>query len=196
MRGPGLGRLLKEQAITTVTWPPCLVATLAPEELAGLRTLAGAGEACPTEVVARWAPGRKFINAYGPTENTVCATMGECKPDGAKPSIGKPMDNVEVLILDKNRQPVPIGVAGEIYLGGIGLARGYLNRPELTAERFVVHPFRDKTRLYRTGDLARWLPDGSIDFLGRIDHQVKIRGFRIQLAEIEPAFLPPPPTGN
>src|SRR5260370_37088316 len=124
MRGPGLGRLLKEQAITTVTWPPSLVATLAPEELPGLRTLAVAGEACPPEVVARWAPGRKFINAYGPTENTVCATMGECTPPGANASIGKPMGNVAVLGLVKNRQPVPIRVAGPLYLGSTRLARG------------------------------------------------------------------------
>jgi amino acid adenylation domain-containing protein len=196
MKGPGLVRLLQDQAITTVTLPPSLVATLAPEELPGLRTLAVAGEACPAEVVTRWAPGRKFINAYGPTENTVCASMGQCQPDDSKPSIGKPMENVEVLILDKNRQPVPVGVPGEIYLGGIGLARGYLNRPELTAERFVSHPTRENSRLYRTGDLARWLPDGSIDFLGRIDHQVKIRGFRIELGEIEAALNQHPAIGD
>jgi amino acid adenylation domain-containing protein len=196
MMGPGLVRLLQEQAITTVTLPPSLVATLAPEDLPGLRTLAVAGEACPAEVVTRWAPGRKFINAYGPTENTVCASMAECKADGSKPSIGKPMENVEVLILDKNRQPVPVGVPGEIYLGGIGLARGYMNRPELTAERFVAHPFQETARLYRTGDLARWLPDGNIDFLGRIDHQVKIRGFRIELGEIEAALNQHPAIGD
>lgn len=191
MPGPGLVRLLQEQAISTVTLPPSVLANMPADAFPQLRTVVAAGEACPAEVVARWAPGRKFLNAYGPTENTVCASMAVCRPDGHRPNIGKPMDNVQIFILDSRRQPVPVGVPGELHIGGIGLARGYLNRPELTAEKFIAHPFSNEpgARLYRTGDLARWLPDGSIDFLGRIDHQVKIRGFRIELEEIEATLL-------
>jgi amino acid adenylation domain-containing protein len=187
LAGPALAKLLREKAITTVTLPPSVLAGLSPDDLPDLRTVAVAGEACPVEVVARWATGRCFLNAYGPTENTVCATMGECRPDGDKPSIGRPMDNVRVYVLDNRQQPLPVGVPGELYLGGVGLARGYHNRPELTAAKFVADPFcaEPGARLYRTGDLVRWLPDGRLDFLGRIDRQVKIRGFRIELGEVE-----------
>ena len=136
----------------------------------------------------------RIINGYGPTEATVCATFFNFlqvkEPEKPVP-IGNPINGDEVYILDPNAQPVPIGVPGEIYLGGDGLARGYLNRPELTKERFIANPFRDEpgARLYKTGDLARYLPDGNIEFLGRIDHQVKIRGFRIELGEIESVLL-------
>jgi hypothetical protein len=128
------------------------------------------------------------VNAYGPTEATVCAALHDCSPDDADPPpIGRPMANVQVHILDEHRQPVPAGVAGELYIGGAGVARGYLNRPELTAERFLPNPFcaDASARLYRTGDLGRWLSDGGIEFLGRNDLQVKLRGFRIELGEIE-----------
>jgi amino acid adenylation domain-containing protein len=198
MIGPGLVALLEEQAITTVTLPPSVLATLPDCAFPELHTLAVAGEACPAELVARWAPGRNFLNAYGPTENTVCASMAKCQADGSRLTIGKPMANVQIYILDARKQPVAVGVPGEVYLGGAGLARGYLNRPELTAERFVANPFSAEpgARLYRTGDLARWLPDGDIDFLGRIDHQVKIRGFRIELGEIESALSQHPDVGE
>ncbi|MEO5728989.1 MAG: condensation domain-containing protein, partial [Byssovorax sp.] len=133
----------------------------------------------------RWAPGRRFIDAYGPTETSICASLGECFAGGGKPSIGKPIANTRILILDANRELTPIGVPGELCVGGVGLARGYLNRPDLTAERFIADPFVSGERLYRTGDLARFLPNGTLEYLGRIDHQVKIRGFRIELGEIE-----------
>ena len=130
----------------------------------------------------------RVINNYGPTENTVVTTSGlivATEPTNLLPSIGRPIANTQIYILDKHLQPVPIGVAGELYIGGDGLARGYLNRPELTQEKFIPNPFMNSERLYKTGDLARYLPDGNIQFLGRLDHQVKIRGFRIELGEIE-----------
>ena len=126
-------------------------------------------------------------NMYGPTETTIWSTIAKVEPGQGAVPIGKPIANTEIFILDKLLHPVPIGVAGELHIGGEGLARGYLRRPELTAEKFIAHPFsRDlEARLYKTGDLARYLPSGDIEFLGRIDHQTKIRGFRIELGEIE-----------
>jgi amino acid adenylation domain-containing protein len=130
------------------------------------------------------------VNNYGPSESTVLATSGRVEPGGGltlSPDIGCPIDNAEVYLLDESLSPVPLGVRGELYIGGGCLARGYLKRPALTAERFIPHPFSAEpgARLYRTGDLARFLPDGRIEFLGRLDHQVKIRGHRIELGEIE-----------
>jgi amino acid adenylation domain-containing protein len=130
----------------------------------------------------------KFFNNYGPTENTVVTTSGQILPtesDSKFPPIGRPIANTQVYILDPYLQPLPIGVYGEIYIGGLSLARGYLNRPDLTSDRFIANPFVANERIYKTGDLGRYLPDGNIEFLGRIDHQVKIRGFRIELGEIE-----------
>ncbi|MGG0383766.1 AMP-binding protein, partial [Priestia filamentosa] len=126
-----------------------------------------------------------FYNMYGPTECTVNATCYHIKKDSKRVTIGRPLPNVQVYVLDRNLLPVPIGVTGELYIGGAGVARGYLNRPELTAERFIRHPFNEGERLYRTGDLVRYLTDGHLDYLGRIDNQVKIRGFRIELEEVE-----------
>ncbi|HAX77734.1 MAG TPA: hypothetical protein DCY88_18325 [Cyanobacteria bacterium UBA11372] len=135
----------------------------------------------------------EVINNYGPTENTVVTTSGQVIHQGEKltnPSIGRPIANTQIYLLDRYGQPVPIGVAGELHIGGVQLARGYLNRPELTAEKFIANPFNrnSNARLYKTGDIARYLPDGNIEFLERIDNQVKIRGFRIELAEIEAAL--------
>ncbi|MBD1815534.1 non-ribosomal peptide synthetase [Microcoleus vaginatus DQ-U2] len=132
----------------------------------------------------------QIINGYGPTEATICATLYSVERETnnqRNTPIGKPVQNTEIYLLNEEMQPVSTGETGEIYIGGIGLGRGYLNRPNLTAEKFIVNPFSDKPgkRLYKTGDLARYLPDGNIEFVGRIDHQVKIRGFRIELAEIE-----------
>src|SRR5262249_39080572 len=136
----------------------------------------------------------------GPTEATVVATLYDCSPRAATQvalrdvPIGRPILNVQLYILDSSLQPVPIGVPGELHIGGAGLARGYFNRPGLTAEKFIPHPFnaQDGARLYKTGDLARYLPDGSVEFLGRSDGQVKIRGFRVELGEIEAALVQHP----
>jgi acyl carrier protein len=188
MPGERLISLLRDQEITTVTFPPSVLAQLPQEDLPALRTIVVAGEACRAELVQRWATNeRVFCNAYGPTENTVCISIAECVADGRKPTIGRALANVQVYVLDENMRPVGLGVPGEIYSGGEGLARAYLNRADLTAVRFVPHPYshRGGARLYRTGDLGRYLPDGQLEFLGRVDQQVKLRGFRIELGEIE-----------
>jgi len=180
--------LLRQQGVTVVTLPPSLLLALPPEDLPKLKTVVAAGEACTSEVIERWARSRRFLNGYGPSENTVCATMYLCPPESdGKPPIGRPIANVQVYVLDPQQNPVPIGVPGELHIGGTGLARGYHNRPNLTAEKFIPNPFSDGpgARLYKSGDLARYLPDGNLEFLGRIDHQVKVRGYRIELGEIE-----------
>src|SRR5262249_2611902 len=184
--GPGFARLLRDRTVTHAVLPPSAL-TLTPfEELPALRSITVAGEACPAALVERWGRGRVFINAYGPTEATVWSTYARCEP-GAQPTIGRPVANTRVYVLDRHLQPPPVGVPGELYLAGPQLALGYLNQPELTATRFVPNPFAggDHDTLYRTGDLVRWLPDGQLQFLGRLDHQVKLRGYRIELAEIE-----------
>ncbi|SEU29048.1 amino acid adenylation domain-containing protein/thioester reductase domain-containing protein [Stigmatella erecta] len=136
---------------------------------------------------------RDVFNLYGPSETTTYSTFTRVSR-GQTPTIGRPVGNTQVYVLDSNREPMPIGVPGEVYIGGLGVARGYLGRPELTAERFVHSPFggAPEARLYRTGDLARWLPDGQLEYLGRMDHQVKLRGFRIELGEIGAALLEHP----
>jgi amino acid adenylation domain-containing protein/non-ribosomal peptide synthase protein (TIGR01720 family) len=191
LHGDSLVGLLREQSITTVTLPPSVLMATAYAALPALKTLVVAGEACPPEVVARWSDGRRFLNAYGPTEATVCATVCEKPGREGRPPIGRPIANAAVYLLDSQAQPVPVGVAAELHIGGAGLARGYLNRPALTAEKFIPDPFSAEpgARLYRTGDLARHLPDGNIEFLGRIDHQVKVRGYRIETGEVEAALM-------
>jgi amino acid adenylation domain-containing protein len=144
------------------------------------------------EEVYRSARVRRVFNLYGPSEDTTYSTYSPVERGaGREPSIGRPVSNTEVYLLDARLQPVPVGVAGELHLGGAGLARGYMNRPGATAERFIPHPFTSEpgARLYRTGDLARWLPTGELEFLGRADQQVKIRGFRIEPGEVETALL-------
>jgi len=186
--GNELVKILADQKVTTITLPPSVLAVLPGTELPELKTIITAGEAVSGELVESWSHSRQFVNAYGPTETTVCASMHECKgsyPQG--PPIGKPIANFQLYVLDSGLQPVPIGVPGELCMGGVGLARGYRNRPDLTAERFIPHPFSNQPgeRLYRSGDRVRYLPDGQIQFLSRIDQQVKVRGFRIELGEIE-----------
>ncbi|HZF09460.1 MAG TPA: amino acid adenylation domain-containing protein, partial [Thermoanaerobaculia bacterium] len=170
---------------------PAFFAAHSSRALPGLTSLFTGGEALSAELAARWAPGRRLFNNYGPTEAAVYATSHFVRPDGGEPTIGRPIENVRAHLLDPRLQPVPIGVAGEICLAGPALARGYAGRPEKTAERFVPNPAAAAPgeRLYRTGDLARLLPAGEIDFLGRIDSQVKVRGYRIEPGEIETALL-------
>nr|UBH04476.1 NosD [Desmonostoc muscorum CCALA 125] len=216
--GKPLIEQLSDRSITHITLPPSALAVMPGSELPTLQTIIVAGEACSSELIRQWSAGRNFFNAYGPTEASVCATIAKCTDDDDKISIGRAIANAQVYILDEYLQPVPIGVPGELHIGGTGLSRGYLNRPELTQEKFIPNPFGrsrgaweqgsrgaeilpnsqsplpliprggpefPSPRLYKTGDLARYLPDGNIEYLGRIDNQVKIRGFRIELGEIE-----------
>ena len=162
---------------------------------ASIRLVVTGSEKVSAEKLNRWlqiAPEHvRWMNAYGPTEATITSTIYEPAHDvetvGTAVPIGSPIANLQAYVLDKNLQPVPVGVPGELHLGGVGLARGYLNQPDRTEMSFIQNPFSEMTgdRLYKTGDLVRYLPDGNIDFLGRVDHQVKIRGFRIELGEIE-----------
>ena len=195
--GRPLARLVARQGITHLTLPPAALTVLDPADLAGVTTLALAGEALPTDVVARWGADRRLLNAYGPTETTVCATMSGPLSGADRPTIGGPIDNTTVYVLDEGLRPVPPGMPGELYVSGPGLARGYLHRPELTASRFVADPFGPPgSRLYRTGDRVRWSAEGELDFLGRTDHQLKLRGFRVEPAEIEAALLARPGVGG
>jgi amino acid adenylation domain-containing protein len=188
MPGEPLQTTLRDLAITHATLPSAAVSAFSAVELPALQSLIVAGDVCPPALVERWHDKLQFVNAYGPTETTVCATAQICRePYRVTVPIGRPIANMRVYVLDEHREPVPAGVEGEIYIGGAGVARGYLNRPELTAERFLADPFRTEAdaRMYKTGDVGRWLPDGTVEYLGRNDFQVKIRGFRIELGEIE-----------
>jgi amino acid adenylation domain-containing protein/non-ribosomal peptide synthase protein (TIGR01720 family) len=191
MPGMSLIDRFRDDGITHITLAPSALAVLPKEKLSTLQTIIVAGEACSLELMRQWSKDRNFFNAYGPTEASVCATIAKCTPEDDKVTIGRPISNTQIYILDQNQKPVPVGVAGELHIGGGGLARGYLNQPELTQEKFILNPFsgsKGEERLYKTGDLARYLPDGNIEYLGRIDNQVKIRGFRIELGEIEAAL--------
>jgi len=195
--GAAMVRFLAEQRIDAFDCTPSQLEVLL---AAGLLAQ---GEYRPTSVLiggealseATWqilraSPVTQFYNMYGPTECTVDVTLGLINGAGATPHIGKPLANARVYILDPQGQPVPVGMAGELYLGGMGVARGYLNRPELNAERFLQDPFAGQAgaRMYKSGDLGRWRDDGTITYVGRNDFQVKLRGFRIELGEIEAAL--------
>ncbi|MFJ5519193.1 amino acid adenylation domain-containing protein, partial [Streptomyces griseoluteus] len=191
-----LAELIRTERITTLHFVPSMLAVFLAEPTAArcaetVRTVFCSGEALPLPLAAafRTAFGTtRLVNLYGPTEAAVDVTAWECRDSletGSAP-IGRPVANTRVYILDRRLRPVPVGVAGELYLAGIQLARGYLDRPALTAERFVANPHGNPgERMYRTGDLARWRADGTVEFLGRVDSQVKIRGFRVELGEVE-----------
>jgi natural product biosynthesis luciferase-like monooxygenase protein len=190
---------MQRHAVTHLQCTPSFARMLAGSDetltaLKSLKKLMVGGEALATglaEQLLRELPG-DVINMYGPTETTIWSTTSVVKKVESTTGaidIGRPLANQQVYILDAQRQPVPIGVPGELWIAGDGVARGYLKRPELTNEKFVADPFRPNNRMYRTGDLVRWRPDGVIDFLGRVDHQVKVRGHRIELGEIEAALM-------
>ncbi|TXI93494.1 MAG: amino acid adenylation domain-containing protein, partial [Neisseriales bacterium] len=190
---------IRDNKIELATIPPAL---LLPDSFLELKTLVVAGEGTPKTILDSYSKlGTKLINAYGPTEATVCSTLHYYNEDDQNnANIGRPLNNTQAYVLDASLSLLPIGEIGELYIGGVGLARGYLNRPDLTTERFITNPFQsaeDKelgknARLYKTGDLVRYLADGNIEYIGRNDFQVKIRGFRIELGEIENKLLEHP----
>ncbi|MFT7834710.1 amino acid adenylation domain-containing protein [Saccharothrix sp. BKS2] len=185
--GPLLGEQLAEVVdgfgVTHALIPPVAMATVPDVPLPTFRTLIVGGDACSPDLVAKWAPGRRMINAYGPTESTVVTSWSEPLTPGGTPPIGRAVPGTEVRVLDEELNPA---AEGELYVTGVGLARGYLGRPGLTAQRFVADPFgAPGARMYRTGDVVRTREDGQLEFVGRADHQVKIRGFRVEPGEIE-----------
>ncbi|MET4050440.1 MULTISPECIES: non-ribosomal peptide synthase/polyketide synthase [unclassified Rhodococcus (in: high G+C Gram-positive bacteria)] len=186
--GPELHRLLADVAVTHAIITPAVLGSVDPAGLDDLELLSVGGEASAADLIARWAPGRRFFNAYGPTETTIVSTRGELFV-GEPITVGRPVPGVGALILDSRLQPVPAGVAGELYLSGDAVARGYYKRAGLTSDRFVADPYSNAgTRMYRTGDIVRWTKDFAIEYVGRSDFQVKVRGFRIELGEIDAAL--------
>ena len=181
-----------DKQITHVDAVPLFLSGFTPKSPLALRRMVVGGDICPVPVAARWAPPQPFYNEYGPTETTITALRHTVTGDDLTRSrvpVGRPVANTRIYILDWTNSLAPLGVPGEMYIGGAGVARGYLNNPQLTAERFIPNPYVPGDRLYKTGDIARWLPEGTIDFLGRADNQIKIRGFRVELGEIEAALL-------
>ena len=201
--GAYLTELIRDQGITVLHFVPSMLQSFLQEpdvELCGsLRLVVASGESLPSELAERLLrrlPGAALHNLYGPTEVSVDVTSWECRAGDGRSSvpIGRPIANTAVYVLDGELRLLPMGTPGEIFLGGVGVARGYLARPDLTAERFLPDPHGrpdlvSGSRLYRTGDLGRLLPDGAVDFLGRLDHQVKIRGVRIELGEVEATLV-------
>ncbi|MFL5381836.1 MAG: amino acid adenylation domain-containing protein [Longimicrobiaceae bacterium] len=221
--GEALVALMRRERVHFALLPPALLAALPEDGLPDLRTLVSGGDVVTAETARRWSAGRRFVNAYGPTETTVCATLAiDPDPVEGRVSIGRPLPNLTAYVLDPALRPVPVGVPGELFVGGLCVARGYLGRPGTTAERFVPDPFGGEAgaRLYRTGDVVRWketesaevrecggAPDSRenertpalphsrtavLEFVGRADRQVKVRGFRIELGEVEAALLAQP----
>ena len=193
MAGDELADVIDRHKVTHTDLVAAMLASLPDRALPTMSSIIVGGEACSQGLAARWAPGRRLVHVYGPTESTVVATMSAPASDAAAPPMGRPIRGVAAYVLDAELRPVPAGEPGELYLAGAGLARGYLSRPGLTAERFVANPFGDGgARMYRTGDLVRWTPAGDLVFAGRADKQVKVRGFRIELGEIEAAIATHP----
>lgn len=186
--GPKLHELIRKHHVTVGTFSPSILAMLT-SEIDSLETIIVGGETCGADLVDRWATGRRFFNAYGPTEATICATAFQCVAK-TPVSIGRPLPNIRVHILDAHFEPVPLGQTGQICIGGVGVSRGYLNRSDLTAGCFIPDPWSDipGQRLYCTGDLGYYLSDGCLQFAGRLDHQLKVRGVRIEPGEIENAL--------
>jgi amino acid adenylation domain-containing protein len=186
LAGAPLLGLLAGEGVTHATLPPSLLAVLPHAELPALRVLLSAGEALPAAVAARWARGRRLHNAYGPTEVTVCACEGAYAEGDGEPTLGAPLDNARLYVLDEAMRPVAVGAPGELYVAGPGLARGYGGQPGATAAAFVPDPFGGEAggRLYRTGDRVRWMRDGRLRFVGRVDGQVKVRGVRVEPGEV------------
>ncbi|WP_430333760.1 non-ribosomal peptide synthase/polyketide synthase [Rhodococcus sp. ACT016] len=196
--GEELNAYLEQHRVTVAIITPAVLGSMNQTGLDDLRLVSVGGDASSTELVGHWAPERTFFNAYGPTETTIVSTRGELFA-GKPITIGGPVAGVSAMILDARLQPVPVGVAGELYLSGDALARGYHGRPGLTADRFVADPFGDAgRRMYRTGDVVRWtasagdVTDLAIEYVGRSDFQVKVRGFRIELGEIDSALTDHP----
>jgi acyl-coenzyme A synthetase/AMP-(fatty) acid ligase/acyl carrier protein len=192
---PRLAELIRQARVTYANLPTAVLDLLPAGHYPDLRIVSVGGEQLPTEMVRRWArPGFRLVNGYGPTEATSIAVIADLDSATAMPPpIGFPVrPNYRAYVLDRQLNPVPVGVFGELHIGGAGVARGYLNRPGLTGERFVPDPFVPGQRLYKSGDLVRRRPDGTLEFAGRIDHQVKIRGIRIEIGEIEAALLTHP----
>ncbi|NEE35558.1 amino acid adenylation domain-containing protein, partial [Streptomyces sp. SID7982] len=196
LAGQDLHDTLATRRITHTLIPPTVLASIPTDlpRLPDLTVLATGGEALTPALVQRWAPGHRLLNAYGPTEITVAASIStplDTRREGTPP-IGQPVAEAHLTVRDRWLRPVPVGVPGELHVSGPGLARGYHERPALTAERFTADPHRPGQRLYRTGDLVRWTPEGVLEYLGRTDDQVKIRGLRIELGEIETALTAHP----
>ncbi|WP_316250510.1 non-ribosomal peptide synthetase [Tsukamurella columbiensis] len=194
--GDELADFVEAHDVTHALITPSVLAAVTPGRMACLTSLTVGAEAVTRPLVETWAPGRRLINAYGPTELTVAATLGRLTAGEGVVSIGRPIGGARALVLDAGLRRVPPGVVGELYVGGPGVARGYAGRPGLTASRFVADPLgTDGARVYRTGDLVRWLPDGTLEYVGRADDQVKLRGFRIEPGEVEAALAACPGVG-
>ncbi len=192
-----LAAMVAASGVTVASVVPSLLAVLDPDQVAGLTNWVVGAERLTAELSRTWSSKARLWNTYGPTETTVITTAGPMAADQpGVPPIGAPIGNTRVQVLDRNLRPAPVGVTGEVYIGGAGVARGYFGRPALTAERFVPDPVAgDGSRLYRSGDLARWRADGQLDFVGRADDQVKVRGFRIEPGEIEHVLSSHPAVG-
>ena len=182
-----MARLVARHGVTHALFPPVYLAEFGDDDLPGIRHLMVGGEAIRQAEAARWCRGRSFHNAYGPTESTICATVGQYST--GRVHMGRPIANHRCVVLDRNGRRVPVGAIGELHLGGIGLARGYLNNDDLTRERFVLMSIDDGApeRWYRTGDLVRWLTDGNLEYVGRTDNQIKIGDSALNWARSNPS---------